>query len=1108
MYDDDDLSAELPPTAAVPGPLNDDDDVTATPEVRLHRLKLAHDRRVAQDLAQHVAVEQQLQHLRDSLDIEVRTNAELRAEVATLHGSVDERRQHQAAAETERDELLQKVALLQMRLDAAKRHTEDVVNDLRASLSSGLTERSEVEQLRSHESVLLSAAVTADTRARAADGVVASYQTQIEELRLLVSRQVERHERESREAEQLAEAEREKLRAALTAATEDAAQLRTAKKNLGIAVKQLELNLDAAQRRAAAAADQRALAETATGEARARHAQCHARDRELQRQLMNARADFDRQKLELERARARAAQLEEQHAALRQASMESASKHIALITAAEAKITVADEERGTLARQREALADELEDALRNLRAARAELAVVRDREAELEQACARLQGSIGHADALEQQTNRHAELIAALRQEADAKDAQLESLRARVRQLEDELEQAGGEVQELSRSHAEVAARARELEAELAGPPGSGGGGSGTLVTTTTTTDATTTTQTAEAVRLATQALEAQVLELTKQLSRHKTARRQADDAARRKLRQVAQHVADVLRNAAAVQLALRQETSVTTELRARYAATAARVKDLEYRLEDSDAGRARLEEAFVRPLQAQLDRCTEQMNAAIRERAEVAQQLQAASSAIVSRDTKVTELRVQLKEAAKAAEAVAAERDAAKAAQSAASEAHAREAGELREAAVAARRRLEELRGDTEAQQDDRLRAEQEATERAMQQLADARQALRKADGDREQLRQEVEMLRKYLEKLRAQLAEREAAAGRAQQELQGRFLAKAQAVMQLEAQVGAQRAAADALRDEAAAAETAEADAARLRKQLAEAEKEAAAEREARRVDPEAVARAEELAKQLAAAQARQEALDEAHRVAAAELRSRTQRSERCEERCGTLEAELAAAQAAHAAAAHELKDLQLAHDDALGATKGDLARASAELEQVRADLQLVYRERRVIPLGKEEAVKEVARNVAEALEEAARLADDARRLQAELDDAQRDAEELRRGRENCEAHRKKLTAEAEAAAQAVEAAEAAAASKATEVDALATEVDALRARLDADANADKDGDGAPAMSSLAAQKLEQEKARLAALVQLLMQERDAVSYTHLTLPTIYSV
>ena len=59
----DDLSMELPPVAAIPGALNDDDDVTAAPAVRLQKLKLAQDRRLVQDVAQNTAVEQQLRHL-------------------------------------------------------------------------------------------------------------------------------------------------------------------------------------------------------------------------------------------------------------------------------------------------------------------------------------------------------------------------------------------------------------------------------------------------------------------------------------------------------------------------------------------------------------------------------------------------------------------------------------------------------------------------------------------------------------------------------------------------------------------------------------------------------------------------------------------------------------------------------------------------------------------------------------------------------------------------------------------------------------------------------------------------------------------------------------
>ncbi len=81
----------------------------------------------------------------------------------------------------------------------------------------------------------------------------------------------------------------------------------------------------------------------------------------------------------------------------------SSSQHIALITAAEARVAVADEERGTLARQREQREDELAEARRQLAEMRVQLSQARQREAELQQRCAMLEGSLGHADALERQ---------------------------------------------------------------------------------------------------------------------------------------------------------------------------------------------------------------------------------------------------------------------------------------------------------------------------------------------------------------------------------------------------------------------------------------------------------------------------------------------------------------------------------------------------------------------------------------------------------------------------------------------------------------------------------------------------------------------------------
>ncbi len=132
---------------------------------------------------------------------------------------------------------------------------------------------------------------------------------QIEELRALAARQLERHDRESKEAAALAALEREKLRNALAAAAEDAGQLRTSRKNLGIAVEQLELRLDAADRRAALADDKRAAAEREAEAAREKHAGCHARDRDAQREIMHLRADGDRLQLELERCRAQVALL-------------------------------------------------------------------------------------------------------------------------------------------------------------------------------------------------------------------------------------------------------------------------------------------------------------------------------------------------------------------------------------------------------------------------------------------------------------------------------------------------------------------------------------------------------------------------------------------------------------------------------------------------------------------------------------------------------------------------------------------------------------------------------------------------------------------------------
>ena len=523
---------------------------------------------------------------------------------------------------------------------------------------------------------------------------------------------------------------------------DDAAQLRTAKKNMGIAVKQLELRLDAADRRASMADDKRAAVERDLGTLRQRHATCHDRDRDAQRRLMNLTADFDRQKLELERAKAQVEQLEDQHGDLRQSLLQSSSQHVALITAAEAKATVAVEEKDNLVRQRDFLADELDDARRQLAGLRTEISGARSRETELEEKCARLEGSLGHADTLEQQNEELTAEVANLRQACDDKEAQLDALRCRIRDLEAEVNRTGGELQELLQGNADVAAAAGELEARVRAELEEKYQSS--LVTTT----ATTTTE--EQLNFELRALQTQVLTLTKDASREKSARQEAEDAARRKIRIVAQNLADVLRTAASARLILKQEIQSSSELRTKYDTAMARVKDLECRLEDSDSGRARLEKAYVQPLQAQLDKCTDQMNAAIRERAVVAQQLQAASTAIISRDTKVAELQLELKLSAEREAKLVTGQAEAKEALDHNSRAHSEAVSALQEQLEASRQDLIKARQEGAVGANEALVAEQAATEKAIQQLGDAERLLQEKTSENHQCQQEIAMLRR----------------------------------------------------------------------------------------------------------------------------------------------------------------------------------------------------------------------------------------------------------------------------------------------------------------------------------------------------------------------
>ncbi len=146
----------------------------------------------------------------------------------------------------------------------------------------------------------------------------------------------------------------------------------------------------------------------------------------------------------------------------------------------------------------------------------------------------------------------------------------------------------------------------------------------------------------------------------------------------------------------------------------ASHAESTARVKDLQRQLEDADARRARLEKSFVEPLQAQLDKAVEQMNSAIRERAVVAQQLQAASTAVATRDTKITELRGELKRAGEAAAAQEAARDQAREALAAAGQRHAEEAAAARQEAAAAKRDLAAMRAEGDARREHGMLEEQ----------------------------------------------------------------------------------------------------------------------------------------------------------------------------------------------------------------------------------------------------------------------------------------------------------------------------------------------------------------------------------------------------------
>ena len=1075
-FDADDLSAEIP-LSAIPSAVNEEDDVTAAPEVRLQKLKLAQERRLVQDFAQSTAIEQQLQHLQDSLDIEVRSNAQLRADIAGLRATVEEQRGQVVAAETQKDDLQEKVDLLELRLEAAKRHTEDVVSDLRASLSSGLTERSEVEQLRSHETVLVSAAVTADTRARAADGVIASYQAQIEELRALASRQVERHERELQEAETLADEEREKLRVALAAATEDCAQLRTVKKNLGIAVKQLELQLDAAERQTAAAEDKRASAERAREALRDKLSSATSRDKDAQRQLMHVRADYDRRGLELESAIAQIQQLEEQLTKLRQSALQSSSEHIALIAAAEAKVTVADEEKDTLSRQRESLVDKLEETRRILMTVRTELSTVRSSEAQLQQKCARLEGALGHADALEQQHNDSMSEIAKLRSAIDQKESQLDELRNRNRDLKEELDRASSELQNVSNDRSDAEAVTKNLEAQLRREFEEK---YRTVITTTTT-------RTEESIRSATQALEAQVLSLTKQLSQQKDLHRQADDAARRKLRQVALHLADVLRNAAAVQLVLRQEREHSHQIRQEHDLTVSKLKELQCQLDDAKAARSRLEKTFVEPLQAQLDKCTEQMNAAIRERAVVSQQLQSASTAIVSRDSKLKELQSQVDDLEKTNDSLKAAGDEVKKQLAESETAHKEELERLRKIGEQSRSELAESSASNEMALKKALRSEQAATEKALEELADAQRQMRLSQSEKAQLQQEVTMLRKYLDKLRDELADREVLAGKSQQELQSRFLATAQNVMELEAKIAGKDSELASLEQKLESQQQFVDQIPSLKAQLAsvEADLEKAL---SSRGDPDAEAKVQELSSQLEEENHRCNELRQQVEATAGELQEFVEKSKQCKEKCAALEQQLHDATEAEAKARAILQEQQLEQENKLAMQRGDLARATAEVRQLQEDLEQVYRERRVVPTGKHGAVEEVAKNVALALEEASRFASETEQLKEQLAEARREAEDWQKATEDCEEGRGELTDSVAKTQKALEDARTDLAHKESEIDTLTTEIAKLRGKVNADDSVSSD-----VVQNLQLQH-EEEKSNLRAMLHQLMQERDA--------------
>ena len=149
--------------------------------------------------------------------------------------------------------------------------------------------------------------------------------------------------------------------------------------------------------------------------------------------------------------------------------------------------------------------------------------------------------------------------------------------------------------------------------------------------------------------------------------------------------------------------------------------------------------------------------------------------------------------------------------------------------------------------------------------------------------------------------------------------------------------------------------------------------------------------------------------------------------------------------------------------------------------------------YNERRVVPVGKEEAIRQVADNVAAAIAEASRLAGDADALRQELNEAQAAAADWQRATEDCEEGRSELRAAAEEAKAALSQAREDVESKREEIETLAGEILKLRSNLQTLEGAEKNT--MPHAQAEALQRAhEEEKARLGAMVQQLMQERDA--------------